>query len=441
MMKRTLLAATAVAAVGLFGANPADAQDFPDYKFDIGIFGGGSWYSSMLDEDHLGSGVDPVRYKAGWVTGAQLTWWVSPRFGIRANGAYSERPITGGQESQQDADGNLVGDVNLWSASGDLMIRFAEGSFGRPYLALGAGMKNTNQGSDIPLPSPNPDNKTGVTLRPTPTVVVYHVEEWTPMGLVGLGTDLRLSDNFGLRLEVGDRFWDATLHDADEWATNPDEDIGNVTHEIYGQLGLHLLLGLEEPEVVAVAPAPPAPEPEPEPEPEPVEENIVVCVIDPSADAGLREVDAIYLPETGDTLVVQNGQRTDLSGTLPTVTLANEADWFVAGEPLEFSVNGRTYQYTTWQSAVLIEADELAYIGTSRGLPVYAAAEDVAEIQEQLAEARAASATGTLDDVLEQNAELAAAIEDVQYLYVPLRPTGCVFQTVQVIEQVRKKDS
>ncbi|HUG39081.1 MAG TPA: hypothetical protein VMM12_01280 [Longimicrobiales bacterium] len=444
MMKRTMWAALAVAVVGLFGARPADAQEFPDYKFDIGVFGGGSWYSAMLDDAHLNEGTDAVRYKAGWVTGLQATWWATPRFGIRANGAFSERPITGGEDAFQDADGNLLGDVNLWSASGDLMIRLVPDGYlmggmrSMPYLALGIGGKNTNPPGDNLLPRTD-EEETGTAFAPQAGLTVYQVSRWTIMGLAALGTDVRLADNFGLRLEVGDRIWDATLANAAEYATNPDEDYGKVTHEIFGQIGAHLLLGLAAPEVVAVAPAPPPP-PAPAPPPPPVEERISVCVIDPAAPGGIRMVDAIYLPERGDTMVVVSGQRQALRGTLPRVMLANESDWFVRGEPLQLRLApDLTLEYTTWQSGRVIPATDLEYLGNVRGLPVYASRNDVEDFRTDLRELRRAQANNDLDAILAARADIRSEIEDIQFLYVPLRPVGCVFQTVQQVEQVRKK--
>ena len=448
MMKRTMWAALAVVVVGTFGARPADAQDYPDYKFDVGVFGGGSWYSAMLDDEHLGEGSDDVRYKAGWVTGLQATFWATPRFGIRAHGAFTERPLNGGDESQENEDGNLLEDINLWSASGDLMIRLIPDGYNMagyssmPYIALGIGGKNTNPAGDfVVVPETgSEDETTGVYFEPTPGNGFFQMSQWTLMGLAALGTDLRLADNFGLRLEVGDRFWDATIRDAETIGTNPDEDVGKVTHEIYGQIGAHLLLGLAAPPVVAVAPAPPPP-PAPAPPPAPVEERITVCVIDPAAENGIRTVNAIYLPERGDTMVVVNGNRQTLRSTLPgNVMLASEADWFVRGEPLALNLApDLTLEYTTWQSGRVIQASELAYLGTVRGLPVYASANDVSDIRADLRELRRAQMSDDLDDILDEREDIRGEIEDIQYLYVPLRPTGCVFQTVQQVEQVRKK--
>lgn len=441
MMKRTMSAALAVAVTGLFGAAPADAQDFPDYRFDLGINGGFTSFTSMLDDDHLGEGTDDVRFESGWLTGAQATGWFTPRIGLRGNMTYTERPINQGGMFTIGNDHNLAEDINLWTFSGDLMFRFGggEGASSQPFLVLGIGAAHTNPAVDQILAT-GEDELDGQFFTTNQGRQFAVAEETKLMGLIGVGTDLRLARNFGLRLELGDRIWDAPLRDPAELAVNPEEDIGNVVHQLYAQVGAHLLLGLDEPEVVAVAPPPPPPAPEPEPEPEPVEEPLRICVVDLDAEGGVRMVDAIYLPETRDTMVVVNGTRRAFRTTVPSVTVANEADWFVRGEPLTVRLaDDATIEWTTWQSARMIEANRLTFLGTSRGLPVYANTDDVRDLRNDWLEARRAARSGELDDILEENAELAAELEEVQYLYVPLRPTGCVFQTVRVVEQVQKK--
>lgn len=444
MMKRTLLAALAVAVTGLFGAAPADAQDFPGYRFDLGINGGFAWYSDILDDTHLGDAQNDndVKFESGWILGANATYWATPMFGIRANGTYSERPLVLGSFDELDAndeDNDLMEDVNLWSASGDLMFRpMAEGlRFGRlasmPFLALGVGVKSINIAGEEPVTA----DKGGRFFNAGGQRWAL-VEDKQLMGLAAIGTDFRLADNFALRLELGDRFWDGPVWSEADIAAGNEEDTGNVVHELYLTLGTQFLLGLEAPEVVAVAPAPPAPRPQPEPEP--VEERIRVCVVDPSVEGGLTTVDAIYLPETRDTVVVRNGTRRAFSTVVPRVTVANEADWFVRGEPLTMTLaDDATIEYTTWQSARMIDADQLTLVGTSRGLPVYASVDDVRDFRTDWDAARRAAGTDDLDAIVAQNAALAAELEDVEFLYVPLRPTGCVFQTVRVVEQVQKK--
>jgi hypothetical protein len=120
--------------------------------------------------------------------------------------------------------------------------------------------------------------------------------------------------------------------------------------------------------------------------------------------------------------------------------VANEADWFVRGEPLTVTLtDNATIEYTTWQSARMIEASQLTFLGTSRGLPVYASTDDVRDMRTAWAAAQSEAGSWDLNAILAEDAMLAAGLEEVEYLYVPLRPTGCVFQTVRIVEQVRKK--
>ncbi len=445
MMKRTLLAALAVAVTGLFGAAPADAQDFPEYKFDLGINGGFAWYSDMLDDEHLVDNGEDVKFESGWVLGLNGTYWFTPSIGLRANGAYSERPLVLGSYDEidtNDSSTDIIEDVNLWSVSGDLMFRpLADGYrmggiASMPFIALGLGAKYTDIANEVDLGN----DYRGVRFTETQTGNEFAlVEEWQLMGLAALGTDLRFSDRFALRLELGDRIWDSPLR-GPNFAADPDEDVGKVQHELYLTLGAHFLMGLVPPPVIAPAPAPPAPRPQPAPRPEPVEERIRVCVVDPGATNGLRMVDAIYLPATRDTVVVMNGTRRAFNTTLPTVTVANEADWFVRGEPLTVTLtDDATIEYTTWQSARMIEANQLTYLGTSRGLPVYASTDDVRDLRTAWAAAQRGAGSWDLNAILAQDAMVAAGLEEVEYLYVPLRKSGCVFQTVRIVEQVRKK--
>lgn len=165
-----------------------------------------------------------------------------------------------------------------------------------------------------------------------------------------------------------------------------------------------------------------------------------MCVIDPAAPGGIWMVDALYLPATRDTVVVVDGQRRPLAQTLPMVTLAPDAEWFRRGEPLAIRMSPTLeLEYTTWQMAREIGADELAYLGTVRGVPVYAAASDVAAVRTDFQTLRQQRATHDLDALLRDRADLRNALMGVQYLYVPLRGTGCVFQTMRQTEPVIKK--
>ena len=63
------------------------------------------------------------------------------------------------------------------------------------------------------------------------------------------------------------------------------------------------------------------------------------------------------------------------------------------------------------------------------------------DIRADMRELREAQMSDDLDDILDEREDIRGQIEEIQYLYVPLRPVGCVFQTVQQVEQVRKKDN
>ncbi|HEY8483547.1 MAG TPA: outer membrane beta-barrel protein [Longimicrobiales bacterium] len=473
-MRRTALAVLGI-VMAFFIAVPASAQN---YRFDIGVNGGFAWWSDGLDEDALffdGDLIDDdlifefdqdAKFDAGGIVGAQATYWALPYLGIRANANYTERPF-------ETDDFQLVNDVNLWSGSGDLLFRFRRpnrewrGTEVLPYIALGAGAKWVN-------PAGDEFDRSDLLIDFIDDVIVddgiiiddniiiedglngglfflgdraFILEDATKfMGLVGLGTDVRLAPNFAVRLEVGDRIWEVPIRELfvdvdviDEVDGNEviviradEDDVGKVNHEIYGTIGAHLLLGLERPRrpVVIAPPPPPAPAP-------PAEEMITVCVVDPTAPGGLRQVSAVYVPTTGDTLVTVNGQRVPLKTTVGTVMTARNASWFMAGQPLTIMVRGQQEQFVTFGGGRVIEPEELTYLGMVNGLAVYASREDAAQIEDELAQQRQMGRT-ELSAILEQDATVRQVFETIDVLYVPLEATGCVFQPLQRIEEVRK---
>jgi hypothetical protein len=429
MLKRVALTAALLVPVV---AAPASAQN---WKFDWGVNGGYSWFSDFLGSDE--TGVDEgITFKPGWVLGTQLTYWASPRIGIRANGTYSDRGLDLGEGNDD------YGAVNLWTATGDLLFRFSTpneewmGSEFLPYLALGAGMKFINGAGGMLCNDGDSDYDCHPLQAVGSNTVNYLGDKAVFAGLVGLGADYRMSPNFALRLEVSDRIYKPHVAPA----VSSDEDVAKWMHEVSGQIGLHFLMGLQQPEVVAVAPPPPPPPPPPAPEPPPAptEDAITVCVIDPTSPNGIRMQNAIFVHATGDTVVDVNGTRTPLTQAVGTVQVARTADWYVRGEPLTLTVGRNQMQYLTYQGARQIEADRLTFLGTINGYPVYADRDQVADLNADLAELRTSQNTNDLADILDERADVRGELEDIQYLYVPLEPTGCVFQTVQLLEQVRK---
>ena len=432
-------------------AGPVAAQN---YRWDVGVNGGYSWYRNLLDGEELGlpddTDLDDVKFKSGPLLGAQLGFWARPNIGFRLNGTYADRPLVA--DNIEDAD-DLLGDVNLWSGSLDLMWRLAQpnnswmGTEVLPYVALGLGAKWINTAGDSFMCV---DEGEEVACGPftvsdgTTVVGPFGVPDQTRlMGLVGLGTDVRLSPNFALRLEVNDRIYKPEVYAIDTNNNNAfsDESIGQTVHEIAGQVGLHLLMGLERAQVVSVAPAPappPAPTPTPPVRTEPVEEAVSVCVIDPTVRSGLRMQSAYYRPATRDTVVMMNGTRVPLSNAVGSVMVVRDADWYVRGEPLVMRVGNERFEYVAYQGARRIDADALAYLGTINGYPVYADRDEVADITDALADARNADRSGDLGRILDERDDLRDEVNDVEYLYVPVESTGCVFQALQPMAPVQK---
>jgi hypothetical protein len=404
-------------------AGPVDAQN---YRWDLGVNGGFSWYGKMLDGDDFANDFESVKFKPGALLGAQLGVWFTPRIGLRANLAYADRPLEVSLDGADDVE--ALGNVNLWSGSGDLLIRFAEpnldwmGTEFLPYVALGLGGKWINPAGDA-----------GAFTAGTTGFVLDDGSGL--MGLLGLGADVRVAPNFAVRLELNDR-----IYKPDVMLASGAETENKTVHEIGAQLGLHLLMGLARPEVVSVVPQP-LPEPEPPPvytPPAPREEAITVCVVDPTTSTGLRTQNAIFLPERGDTMVIVNGERTLLRNSIGHVMVARDADWYIRGQPLVMNVGNNRIEYLTYQGARHIEADRLSYLGTINGYPVYADRDEVADIIVPIQTLRAERPGADLGTLLVNRRDLRDRVEDVRFLYVPLEPTGCVFQTVQVMEQVRK---
>lgn len=424
-------------------AAEAQRPDWGNWRFDLGVNGGYGYFTAMLDDEHLGEDTEDVKFEAGWLLGGQATAWFSPRVGLRANLGYTERPLTLGNYDVLDDDEStdIAEDVNIWHGTGDLMFRLggAEGARFLPYLALGAGATWFRPAATTFADAEGEGIAFGVS---TPTGGnAYLLERETKLtGLAALGTDIRLSRGLALRLEVGDRFFDAPLALLNQAALTgalsraEDDDVGRVTHEVYGTLGLQFLMGIEAPPAVAIVEPAPAPPPVVE---APREESITVCVVDPMHGAGLRTVSAYYLPATRDTMVVVNGQRVDLHTTTGNVVVASNADWFVRGQPLAIGTGNTRMEFVSFGGSRLIEANDLVYLGTVRGLPVYGDRRELGAAAAQFEQIRGTRGND-LEVILGERSELRTGLEDVSMLYVPLQPTGCVFQPVQRVQEVRK---
>ena len=162
------------------------------------------------------------------------------------------------------------------------------------------------------------------------------------------------------------------------------------------------------------------------PPPAPAEAVFSLCVIDTAAWGGIRVLPVAVRAGTADTLVVVGERRVPLDSVVRPVGVLTEARWHAANQPLALQIGPTRVEFGAYGPARLIEPAELAFVGTFRGLPLFAAADDVRGVRGEMEDAARAGAD--LDAVLARNATLRERFQAVQVLYVPIRRTGCVFQ-------------
>jgi hypothetical protein len=440
-----------VPVIVAFASAPALAQS---WKWDWGINAGYAWYSSALDEDDTGlpdeAGGAEVHWKKGFIYGTQLTFNIKPKLGLRLNGRYADRPLVG---ADIENGSTFATSTNLWTATADLLFRFKEPApeFTKmemlPYLALGLGAKWHNGSEDV-FTCTDATNSYNcnpfVTGLPSMPRGFAFGEENAIAGLIGLGADWRLGRRIALRTEINDVIYKPQFHTATRPATGTvwavsEENVASMVHELGIQVGLHFLFGLAAPPVVAVAPPPPPPPPAAPPAapPAPRRESISVCVIDPAAPGGVRMQTATLI-ESRDTVVVVSGTDRPFRETVGTVTVAAGSDWYVQGRPLTLTVGTAKTEFATYGTPRMIEATDLAYVGTVNGFPVYADKDDVNDVIGELNDLNRAKAGTDLGVILGEQKDLRTAFSNVKVLYVPMSATGCVFQAVQRQEEVRK---
>jgi hypothetical protein len=476
-------AAIAMALALPLATLPLTAQK---YRWDFNVNGGYSWLTGDLVDrdvflfddldviDELDF-LDPFRDVSlgnGPIFGAQLGYWFggSKRVGLRANFAFTDSDVeTFGRVDRLFIDEDIIfgrgdffdTDVNLWSGSGDLLVRFKtpntrwDGMEWLPYVALGLGAQWINPaGSTFTLVDNididigdgiNIGGNSGVPIACRRRLVfetlldnnrcAFLEEGSSLMGLLAIGMDLRLAPSFAIRLEFGDRIYEAPIAAAvafDEDFPFVFANIGdfdNTVNQLYLTAGAAILFGLEHPPrrvTVVPRPAPPPPPP-------PATEEITVCVIDPTYAGGVRNITATRHLSTGDTTVMKNGQSVPLSVAVGTVPVASNSTWYISGAPLEIGTAPNRLVYVSVGGARMINPDELAYLGTINGMPVFADRLTLAPVLMNL------GPNTDLNRLVTESSGAREALESVTTVYVPLQPTGCVFQAMQKQVEVRKK--
>ncbi|MEN8374144.1 MAG: hypothetical protein ABFS34_01710 [Gemmatimonadota bacterium] len=208
-------------------------------------------------------------------------------------------------------------------------------------------------------------------------------------------------------------------------------------------VALMLTVGCAPAQIVSAPPQPVPPDaPPPPPPPPPPPRPIQVCAVDAGAANGLQVIDALFRVAERDTVVVSGGNEVALSTVLPAdQMLAPDADWYVQGQPLILSFRRapRRVEFVSTGGSRVISADDLTLMGFHGGTPVFASSADVSEMGEALGELRDAMNEGEMAAVIGGDRALRNAFRDVEILYVPLQPTGCVFQALQRQEITLKK--
>ena len=344
-MRRTLASALAASLVALGAAGHVAAQDMTVVRtapqFDIGISAGGAWSSAWftIGENGFSPGVAPI-------FGAEATFWLSPTFGIRANGQYMPSKLP------QDAD-VFESDrylANNWFYGLDLMWRplfwSSPGLLGSMYVFLGGGGLTTNISGDAGCVGYDGLLANGVCLPGTPTRATVG------QGEAGLGFDLFPLGPLGIFLEGGVHGYDSPAHVAEN-AQNAEDKFAFTP---YAVLGLKLGFGNIIPPPPAVIPPPPAvipPPPPPAPEtPQPI--SVTVCTVQ---NGQLSNVTAMYNPTSGDTT------------GLPTAEpYASSAEWYVNNSKITFNGKG----YVKYGLPRVLGTTDVTSAGTYEGVPVFA---------------------------------------------------------------------
>lgn len=400
-MKRLLTSALAAAMVVAGTGGEAQAQDRAFPLFEIGVYGGGAFTSDWVrftDENPVtvgGEELDGFGIGTTPAFGLITTFNFSPAMGIRFHGGFIPSDFPEDHDVPMGDQANWA--LNNWLYDLSLVFRpfvaRGPGLMGSTYFFLGGGGWTTNVAGDGGAGTDGIVCVAG--YAPYGTCLSYQ-PSYASVGQAtgGLGFDLfALTPMIGLFGEIGAHVYDSPMHVAPNNARVEDNDFAVTTR---GVLGLKVGFGdiMPAPVVVAppVAPAPPPPAP-------PAEERIRVCIVEGTT---LREVEAIYTPAQGDTVVMVDGQRRPFAEAYRPVepNYAAGATWFVNNEPVMVS-NRRFVKYGL--PRVVAPAD-LRHVGTVNGVNIFAAGD---------------------------------AGENPEVVYVPVRP-GCEFQPYQYEVPVRR---
>jgi hypothetical protein len=420
-MKRLLMSATAAALLAGVPAGEAAAQEMRTERgpsrFDLGVYAGGAYTSSWFESRSITLNGTPTPdenddgegYRIGLAPmfGANATFWATPVFGFRAHYGYMPsnlpEPSDGGDAFGSNDDyvlNNHFYDLSLIFRLPNLPL-FSAVSSNLYGWAGGGGLTSNVAGSAGP-------NGEGCEPRLLAAGACLSYEEdfaTVGQGVVGIGGDILGGTRIlglGAFAELAAHIYDSPVHVGDGFLgpiTAPTGTTVRVADDRYAVttrlvLGLKAAFGSFAP---AMAPLPPPPPPPPVAPEAPSMQPIQVCVLEGQQ---LRNVDAMFNPSTGDTMVMQAGQEQPFGQAFPaTQGYAAGQTFFINNEPVMFG----GHRFVKFGPPRVIGVQELARVGEIMGVQAFAEA---------------------------------GAAAPYEVIYLPVR-TGCEFQPYQAEQQIR----
>ncbi len=437
-MKRSALFATVLAAAAVTSAGEAQQMmSAPLPRFELGVYAGGAYTTDWLDLNRdataFGEFADDDRLDRGFgfgftpAFGATATYYLTPRFGVRAHGAYVPSdyptrgeddeaefgivgPTLGAVENFRDDDSDYP--LNNWLADLSLVFRpwiaNREGLLASTYLFAGGGVLVTDVAGQgfrgDPLIDPLPNARNCVPAYDALGACLSYDPDYATVGqgTAGVGFDfLPLGNRLGLFAELAVHGYDSPFHtrgdDDPLFGESLADDEFAFTTRLVG--GVKIGLGNLAPATMPILPPPPmvdgAPLPPP---PARGEQAIQVCVIEGRI---VGDIDAVYLPSTGDTVVVEDGVRRPFAEAYPATPpeYAAGAEFFLNSDPIRFMDR----RYVRLGLPRRVRPSQVTRIGEYQGVGIFGEA-----------------GVPTPPDVL----------------YIPIRP-GCEFQPYESEQAVR----
>ena len=459
-MKTVLKGLTTAALLAAAMTAPASAQ-LKSWGFGVH---GAYFHSGTLARMETGSSTTTetkLQMDNSGMWGANLEYWFpSGRWGLRGNFDYSKSPFiyevstdnNTNLEINNDPDAVGIGDNSIYAGDANIMLRLLTPTVDKrfaPFLSLGGGWMTWDQATD--------GNPVDFRLAAVDAQIQGNSQS-EPVVTGSIGTDIFFTDNVALRLEAKD-YWNPAspylkLSELGNSADAEGSRHHDGTHNGVFSAGFSFLFGgraVAEPGFIAEAPPPPPP-PAPAP-PKPTTEQVAMCVV--NSNGQLEMVNATRDLGTREIFVNRNGQRVAFSTayTASDPYYIQNSSWYVANRPLIISLEpaGTTrtdvdvtlpanrIELVNFGSTTPLMSNDLVYVGSAHGTPLYAKRADVAvdlmpDLQAKL------RTSNDLEVVLGDSAFADRYTAGIPTFYMAVAPAEnqCSFQPVSSTRVVRR---